>query len=355
MNINPAQYIPVLKVKRAEKGALGAISPSIKAYVVPLLEIVQRRRERPVDKHLITSFRDLAASLYGYPRCLLDLREIAGDGPSAAAEAFGRAETAGIEFTPVTGLSRTADVNLAVKMSGTRGVGVRLTRQELESGSLDARLNSFMSGNRLIPDDVDLILDLGPVEDFIPAGVNALAMAFLADVPVKSQWRSLTVTGCAFPFSMAVVNRKTAKRVKRVEWLAWRDRLYDQRTSLERLPAFGDCAIQHPSGVENFDPKFMQASATIRYTSGEDWLLVKGESTRKTLPSHQFPSLATRLVYGDLQGAFEGPQHCEGCRMAKASADGAEGLGSPEAWRKIGTIHHVTTVVQNDLASLRWP
>ena len=355
MNFGPNQYIPVLKVKRAEKRALACISPSIKTNIVPLLEIVERGEEKPVRKHLRTSFKDLAASLYGYPRCLLDLREIKDDGPSAASEAFERAEAARINFTPVTGLSRIVDVDLSVKMSRTRGIGIRLTRQEFESGNLAAMLDSFMSTNGIMPDAVDLIVDLGPVESFILEGINVLASAFLAEVPMKRQWRTFTITGCAFPSSMAVVDRNTAKRIKRLEWLAWKYGLYSQRSSLERLPTFSDCAIQHPSGVENFDPRTMQVSAAIRYASGEDWLLVKGESTRDNPPGHQFPSLAKRLVYDDLQDAFEGAQHCEGCRMTRASADGADRLGSAEVWRKIGTIHHVTTVVQNDLASLRWP
>ena len=82
---------------------------------------------------------------------------------------------------------------------------------------------------------------------------------------------------------------------------------------------------------------------------------MKGESTRKIPPSIQFPQLATRLVYGQLQSAFAGVQHCIGCQQAKDSADSAKGLGSPEVWRRIGTIHHITTVVQDDLASLQWP
>ena len=124
---------------------------------------------------------------------------------------------------------------------------------------------------------------------------------------------------------------------------------------LERLPTFSDCAIQHPTGVEGFDFRYMQVSASIRYASTDDWLLLKGESTRFNPAINQFPQLATRLVYGQLQRDFAGAQHCEGCQMAKDSADGRRGLGSAEVWRKIGTIHHITTVVQDDLASLPWP
>ena len=360
MTFTSDHYVPVLKVKRGEKKALASIDPRLRKHVTPLLEIVERKGSvdppPTVTKHLSTSFHDLALSLHGYTRCLLDVHEIAPDGPGAAAEAFDRASLAGMSFTPVTGISRTADVASAVSYSGSKGIGIRLTREEFETGTLTADLTGFLSTNALRPSQVDLIVDLGPVQqEFVTAGVIALTQAFLADVPSKGQWRTLTVTGSAFPSSMGMVHRNSSTRVERSEWLAWRDGLHTRRGQLERLPTFSDCAIQHPAGVEGFDFRYMQSSATIRYTSADDWLLVKGVGTKATSTTIQFPQLATRLVYGQLQSDFKGRRHCRGCQMANDAADGVPQLGSPEVWRKIGTIHHITTVVQDDLASLPWP
>ena len=351
----PSDYVPVLKLKRAEKKALTRVAPRLRQHVVPLLEIVERTSAPSIDRHLSTSFRDLASSLTGYPRCLLDAREIESDGTSAAHDAFNRALTSGISFTPVTGISRTVDLSPAIAFGSINGIGLRLTRPEFENGNLAVRVNRFMSVNGLTPDLVDLIVDLGPVDDLIIAGIVALTRAFLGAIPDKRQWRTLTVSASAFPLSMGVVNRHSSARIERSEWLAWRNGLFAQRATLERLPTFSDCAIQHPVGVENFDFRTMQVSATIRYTSDDDWLLIKGESTRVSRPSIQFPILATKLVYGQLQSAFEETHHCYACQMVKDSADGSSGLGSAEVWRQIGTIHHITTVVQDDLASLQFP
>lgn len=90
----------------------------------------------------------------------------------------------------------------------------------------------------------------------------------------------------------------------------------------------------------------MSASATVRYALSDSWLLIKGESTKNLRPSLQFPSLAKQLVYGYLRDHFRGPAHCGGCASVKAAADGRTGLGSPEAWRRIGTVHHITEVTQ---------
>jgi hypothetical protein len=154
---------------------------------------------------------------------------------------------------------------------------------------------------------------------------------------------------------MSVVARHAHNRVERAEWIAWRDHLHARRPGLARLPTFSDCAIQHPKGVEDFDFRTMQVSASVRYARQDDWLLIKGESTRVTRPGVQFPALATKLVYGQqLRSSFSGPAHCEGCKSMKAAADRAGGFGSAEAWRRLGTIHHISLVMQG-LGALPWP
>ena len=145
--------------------------------------------------------------------------------------------------------------------------------------------------------------------------------------------------------SMGVVDRHYHAVVERAEWLAW-NHLRDGG-QLVRVPTYSDCAIQHPAGVEGFDPVRMQVSATVRYALSDSWLLIKGESTRRRRPGLQFPRLAKQLVYGHLRDHFHGKSHCEGCASIKASADGQQGLGSAEVWRRIGTVHHITEVTQS--------
>lgn len=353
MTFGPHHYVPILKVKRGEKAALGRISANLRSRITPLLEIVERKPEKVLAAHLETAFKDLAESVSAYPRCFLDVREIEPDGPQAAVEVFDRAANAGMVFTPVTGISRTADVAAALGHRND-GLALRLTRREFESGDLAAKVEAFLGLHELAPNDVDLIIDLGAVEDLIADGIATFTEAFMADVPHHDRWRTFTVSGCAFPVSMGGVDRHSHDLVDRADWIAWRDHLHARRGLLTRLPTFSDYAIQHPLGVEGFAPRIMQVSASIRYTKDEHWLLIKGEGTRSTPPSVQFPELATRLVYGHLRPHFAGPAHCAGCASIKAAADGAPSYGSAEAWRRLGTIHHISTVMQG-LGSLSWP
>jgi hypothetical protein len=353
MTFGPHHYVPFLKAKRGEKTALRQVSADLRERITPLFEIPERNAEKNLAKHLDTAFDGLAETAALYPRCFLDTREIAPDGSNAAASVFQRAADAGMVFTPVTGISRTADVAEAL-VHRTFGVALRLTREEFESGELTARIEQFVVAQQIQPEDMDLIIDLGAVDDLVLEGISALAGAFMADVPYRPRWRTFTISACSFPLSMGGVDRHSHDFVERSEWLAWRDGLYGTRNSLGRLPTFSDCAIQHPRGVEGFDPRIMQVSATIRYTLQEQWLLVKGEGTRAVPPSIQFPQLATRLVYGHLHNHYAGENHCAGCAGIKHAADGAPKYGSAEVWRRIGTVHHISTVIQT-LDSLTWP
>ena len=348
-------YVPVLKVKRGEKRALREISPILKPRVMPLLEIVELTDTRKtLNQHLDTAFRDLAVSLRPYTKCLLDNRELLSDWPRASEDILGRAMSEGMVFAPVTGISRSSeDINSAMNYR-ENGLALRLTRAEFEGGMFPAALHRFLVQYELTPEEIDLIVDLGPVDNLIAPGVAALTNAFLNDVPYHADWNTFTVSACAFPFSMGRVGRNSHDFVPRTEWVAWLNNLYQRRLTLSRLPMFSDCAIQHPVGVEGFDPRIMQVSAAVRYTSSDDWLLIKGESTRARAPSIQFPELATTLVYGHLQQYFLQATHCNGCTSIQHCADGQSGHGSAEAWRRYGTLHHITRVLE-DLATLTYP
>lgn len=355
MSLGSSHYVPVLKVKRGEKQALTQISPALVPRITPLLEIVEREESKAptLEHHLGTAFAKLADSVARYSRCFLDAREIEPDGRSAAAAVFERAAAEGITFTPVTGITRSFDVVPALRHR-VHGLALRLTREEFEEGYLPQRLETFTREHGLRREEVDLIVDLGAVNDMVTPGIRALTAAFLSAVPNHAAWRTLTVSACAFPLSMGGIDRHSYDLVDRADWLAWRDGLHARRNELVRLPTYSDCAIQHSTGVEGFDPRIMTISAAIRYALPEQWLLIKGESSRRTRPSVQFPRLATQLVYGHLRNHFAGESHCAGCESMKRAADGAPNLGSAEAWRRLGTIHHITRVVE-DLQALREP
>lgn len=352
MTFGANHYVPVLKVKDGEKRALAGLTAAVSAHVTPLLEIIERKKGTPAS-HVVTAFKQFPAAVARVPRYFIDTREVASDGSSAATDVFARALALGRPFTPVTGIRRTADVAPALAAGGI-GIAIRVTREEFEDGALPNELSAFVGASGLAPAAIDLILDLGDVGLMVPAGVARLSRQFLAAVPSVTAWRTLTVVACAFPMSMKGIGRYSSEFRDRTEWLAWRDSLYARRAGLPRLPTFGDCAIQHLRGVEGFDPKIMQTSATIRYACATQWLLIKGESTDVTRSPAQFRLLAQELTAGALAPNFAGANHCPACNDMVRVAGGAPKLGSLAVWRRLGTLHHITRT-SDDIRALVWP
>ena len=360
MNFGPRHYVPVLKLKRAEKAALGFLAETITTHVTPLLEIVEMPKDTPsgkskaLDRHLTNAFRRLKESVLPLKRYFLDAREIAAVGAVGAERAIEEAVQLGVPFTPVTGISRTADITASLIRVAQNGLAIRLTRSEFENRMVRQRLPVFLATNNLERSAVDLIIDVGTVDQMIPAGVASMMRTFVAEVPHPTEWRTLSIVGCAFPKSMGVVKSDSHKIVDRSEWLAWRDDLYAHRADLSRLPTFGDCGIQRPEGVEGLDFRVIPIAGALRYANDDGWLLVKGHSRERTPLARQLPLLARKLVEGGLKAHFAGGDHCEGCGGAVECAAGAKGFGTPEAWRRLGTIHHITNTVLQ-IQSLSWP
>jgi hypothetical protein len=353
MTFNANHYVPVLKGKRGEKRALTLLSRTVRTRITPFLEIVERRSDKTFDQHLQTSFKDFFEAVSGFHRCFIDTREIATDGPAGAEAVFQLAADTGISFTPVTGISRSVDLEATLAFRDN-GLALRLERGEFEAGGLAGNISAFLSRHSLAPEDIDLFIDLGAIDTMVLTGVRRFARAFLEEVPYHQRWRTFTLSACAFPQSMAVINRFSYGTIDRVDWMAWRDGLHARQTKISRLPTYSDCGIQHPTGVEGFDPRTMQSSASVRYAIANCWLLIKGESTKITPPSQQFASLARVLVNNQVGTYYHGAGHCHGCSGMMECADGRSGYGSQEAWRRLGTIHHITKVVE-DLDALSWP
>lgn len=352
VNFGPAHYVPVLKIKRAEKSALEDLGARHPGRFTPLLEIVSRKADKPLSAHIDTTFDKLFQSVAMFTSCFLDTRELATDGEAASLNVFERARAEGMDFVPVVGFTRPVG-NAAALQYRENGVALRITREEMEAGGLAHEIHEFLHANALTEHEVDLVMDMGDVSDMIAVGVSLLACNFLQHVPSHTKWRTFTLSGCAFPSSMGKVGRNAHLLVDRSEWVAWKD-LYNQRANLGRLPTFSDCAIQHPKGVEGFDPKTMAASASARHATGDHWLLVKGESTKVRKSSTQFPKIAKSIVTNRYGSHYRGRQHCTGCKLIDDAAIGAPNLGSAEKWRLIGSIHHVSTVLK-DLSALHWP
>jgi len=106
------------------------------------------------------------------------------------------------------------------------------------------------------------------------------------------------------------------------------------------MPVFGDYAIAHPDPGE-VDPRIMKASASVRYTTEDHWIVPKGRNLR----GHgydQFFSVCEALIERD---EYSGCGFSWGDQYIWDCAHRLKGPGNLTTWRKVGTSHHLAFVV----------
>ena len=341
MTIPQRVYVPILKCKQNEKGALRQLAATARSSLTPLIEVVERKGDdaKPLDNHLRTAFRDLSDALGG-DECWLDTHEI----PGCAARAFECAGQHGVKFLPVIWLRGQQQDLAAALQCRAKGLCLRISQPDLRRGVSASEVRALLEEHHLAPAGMELVLDMGAIEELAFEGCRRLVDALLQAVPQPAEWRSITLAGTAFPLSMKDVPTGGRLDFARTEWILWRDYVQSRAKELGRFIAFGDCAIQHPRGVEGFKPHLMHRSPTIRFALHGKWLVWKGKSNQVERDSAQFPSLAetARRAMGDDFHA----DHCTGCGDLYRASLGAPKLGSRGVWRRIGTVHHMTTVVE---------
>lgn len=346
------KYLPILKGKKAEYDALKELSDDKRNDMCPLIEITDvpwnYESEEPaktVDMHIqklpeqIQSswgtkhpiMFDFPASLYSAK--LLDGRHVL----TGVADSLGKV---GIKPILVVGIDRPTEYVEAVKVSKNEyGICIRVGREDFQLPDLGIRIQAMVDDFGMKPEDVDVLLDF---RDLLPGQESVAYLALrqaLASLPNVVAWRNVIFAAASFPKTMAEIERDSQSRLPRTEWLVWK-LIYDDRKEIARIPTYGDYTIAHPEMVE-VDPRIMEMSAAIRYTSEEEWLVLKGRGVRKN-GFGQFATLCKDLM--ELPD-FKGRKFSSGDAYIEDCSKGKQSSGNATTWRKNGLSHHFAMVL----------
>jgi hypothetical protein len=356
--IDDRHYVPILKARAAECDAVGVLPPEQKAALTPLFELMpipwdvaEDRATANGDEHVESAVTTLRRAWGAGRPMLVDLLWLGAearliDGRDPMALLLERAAETGLRVVPVTGLDRDAAYQGAVR-DGRRddGIALRLTSADLIQVTVRESLVTLLETLGVSHADVDVIVDL---KDLNRAAVDFSVMGGLgviAAVPDVSSWRSLTLAGSAFPETLGEMEPSSETRIARAEWSVWSEL---RQRGLPRTPAFADYAIAHPNPPTAVDPRLLRVSAQLRYTREDDWLVFKGRNIRD-YGNDQFILICEKLV---ASGEFRGAEFSWGDSYIAERASGADRRpGNPRTWRKVGTSHHIATVV-SQIASL---
>lgn len=342
---NYQHYVPVLKGKLGEYSALKEISNDLKDKFTPLIEIppIQFGKKITVDKHIEKVGEKIKDSWGSNNIFFLDLPYI--DLGARLEKNIHPLEflandirKRNLKMVPVTGFDRDEEYQKQIrKINSLDNMGFCLRIYLKDIKEMKLHLKNIKEITGINTTDIDLIFDLKYITDEF---VN-LAQDFLPDrinsIPELKDFRNFVFLATHFPRNLSQVKPNTIYPFTRYEWKIWR---YLIKSKVVRKPTFGDYAIANPEIVQ-VDPRYMRMSVNIRYTAENEWFIFKGGQLKR-VGSGQFHKLSKKL--------FDHKNYCgedfsSGDLYIKECAEYKVGPGNATTWRKVGTNHHITFVV----------
>ncbi|KNY24775.1 beta family protein [Pseudobacteroides cellulosolvens] len=354
---NSNHYIPILKWKRGEQRALQELPNSIKDKFTPLIEIVPVPYDfvndtpaKTIDQHLANigeQIRDswLPKKPLFIDLCWLDEDDRMEDGSHPIYFIMNEVRKKKCLAIPVIGYERDDDYKCEVKDAIKEdGLGVCIRLEDEDFLDIDSRLNSLMEYLEVIQSQVDILIDLKEISPDDEKKNILTIISIINSIPHVNEWRSITLAFTTFPETLSAVSADSTGVIPRSEWKIWKE-LINRKKSIKRIPAFSDYVIANPLYNE-IDPRLMRMSANIRYTTNDDYLIFKGKAIKKN-GWKQVCSISEKLINHPLYCGKDfswGDSYIYICATEKCST------GNAETWRKVGTNHHITFIV-NQLAS----
>jgi hypothetical protein len=353
-------YVPILKGRQGEYGALETLSLTVKDGLTPLIEIppiplnfAQGVPSKSIDEHLakvaITMKRSVGLGRSFFIDFLwIPESERMKDGTLPVEWIFRAAREQDLLPIPVLNLikgTEPLEATREIVRQDQRGLCLRMQREDFtEFPNLEEQMLATLEQVSVPVASADLLLDLRSI--IAPKQIDVDSVIELVEsIPRLRQWRSFTLTATSFPENLVGLPPSDSSIIGRAEWSLWLD-LRRRRRELSRHPTFGDYAISHSESSE-VDPRIMSASASIRYTTDQSWLVLKGRSLRKN-GFDQFFDVCRELVG---RPEYSGRNFSWGDKYICDCADGMDGPGNLTTWRKVGTSHHLVFAVRQ-LANL---
>ena len=356
-----AHYVPILKGKQAEYLALRELPDSVKDGFTPLVEIpsipydfVKERPAKTIKQHVEKVAENLEKGWGSNRPVFVDFdfippSEVLPDGSQPLKFVFDQGRAKELLLVPVTGTDRDIAYQNAVKEANDKdrlGICFRLAGEDFDDMTdLQSTLEAQFKHFKIKAHQADAIIDFESIANVPTSTVLLAAKSILTGLPFLRDWRTLTFAGSAFPQDLQRMPAQSVTPVPRTEWQAWLT-LAANKHRLIRLPAFGDYGIAHPIPNE-MDPRIMKMSAQLRYATDTDWLVFKERGAVKH-GFDQFNKICRDLT---VRAEYKGAAFSAGDKAINTCASPGSNSGNAQVWRRIGTNHHLTLVV-DQLASV---
>jgi hypothetical protein len=220
-----------------------------------------------------------------------------------------------------------------------------VTPSQLEGPDFETKLLELLHKISCEPQRAFLNLDFGqnvPKSNEVEGFAQLLA-EHINDLPFLYDWHGIAVSLTAFP-EKNKLKAGQCQSFERTDWLVYRRLLAIQRDR-SRVPMFSDYAVDPAPYAK---PVRAAPSAHLRYTSEDNYIIVKGTTTKKPYGYGAIFPVAETLVK---RNEFMGDTFSEGDMFIRQLANKSAGTGNAPKWRWASTDHHLN-VVANGMGAL---
>ncbi len=348
---NSNHYVPILKWKRAEQGALKALSENSKAHITPLIQFVMPKSKpdeqlEDVILKFVKQVPEMSTNIigvWGKNPIFIDVSLLYTDQLKASSleMLLQEGRTNGGFFIPVIHTRENSEIKriaCAFAKESKNGLCLRVIISDLsELDVLNREISDFLQSFDLEAKNIDLMVDIKETGKNRDKYSEFLTLS--QNISNLSEWRTFTFAAGSFPENLSECKLDEENLIERVEWNGWKKHVSDQR--LRRKPTFADYTIQHPIYKETV--QFFHPTSSIKYTLENEWLVMKGRKQKFEL---YLASAAVLLK----DKRFNGEDFSEGDKYIAEKARHFEeyikdpkikGTGSTETWLKAGINHHL--------------
>lgn len=356
---NSEHYIPILKWKRAEQGALKSLVKECRKHMTPLIQFVMPKpNENDKLEDVVARFRKQMneipkkiSDVWGTDPIFIDVSLLFTTRLKADAlkTIVLEGDKLGSTFIPVIHLDDDNDLKkIAFSLARRNGLCLRLVCPNFNDfNKFKLNMAELLITSGLEENIIDLLVDIKEIDDNEGKYLNYLGLA--QNIPNLKCWRTFIFAAGSFPEDMTGCKLDEVNLLPRADWVNWRRQA--RNSKMRRYPAFADYTIQHP--IYREVTQFFPPTSSIKYTLENEWLVMKGKKQRFEL----YLANAAVLVKDD---RFYGRNFSDGDKYISEKAahfsvyiknPSVKGTGSTETWLKAGINHHLT-LVANQIANL---
>ncbi len=349
--VGPGHYVAVLQNRPGEFRALAQADRAVWERMTPLLQFVGPKRgaKRAVRASTAANWVKGAATVLGERPVYLDTlrlnRGLVLDTPEGRQPVLrylhDQARARGIRFVPVVWVADSTDAVESIIRCAciADGHGVALRYRALKTLPQSGKSRKTLVESQLVrvgctPDHADLLIDLQYLsEDREIVGEDVAGL--LEDVSAIGSWRSVVLLGTSIPQTLGAIREGSVGSIDRREWRLWKEL---ERLGLQRMPAYGDYAVQH---VEPPAQSGAGGRANIRYTAATETVIARGHGPLTEEGAVQYRELCQQLTG---RAEFAGAGYSWGDATIADCADGELAPRGEPMWRAAGTSHHIQHV-----------